>query len=168
MACHKCRGACPWPHACASCVDVVYCSDSCRKADWERHREHCRLEEDAFKVAHECVSHPKLNRLLRGLSDEEERCLLYIECPSARTFKELVNPEQLDGVQADMAVLEIEDVRQQAKYEHSTQRAAFWSACLEQTIMYDPRTEMSLALTAVLPNDKYFAMPFIVSRRTQN
>ena len=86
MACHKCRDACPWPHVCASCADVVYCSDSCRKADWERHREHCRLEQDAFKVAHECVSHPKLNRLLRGLSDEEERCLLYIECPSARTF----------------------------------------------------------------------------------
>ena len=54
------------------------------------------------------------------------------------------------------------------KYEHTTQRAAFWSACLEQTLMYDPRTEMSLALTAVLPNDKYFAMPFIVSRRAQN
>ena len=50
------------------------------------------------------------------------------------------------------------------KHEHTTQRAAFWSACLEQTLMYDPRTEMSLALTAVLPNDKYFAMPFIDSR----
>ena len=118
-------------------------------------------------MAHECVSHPKLNRLLRGLSDEEERCLLYIDCPSARTFKELVNAEQMDGVQADMAVLALEDVRQQAKHEHTTQRAAFWSACLEQTLMYDPRTEMSLALTTMLPNDKYFAMPFIVSRRAQ-
>ena len=120
-----------------------------------------------MKVAHECVSHPKLNRLLRGLSDEEERCLLYIECPSARTFKELVN-EGADEFQADMAVLAVDDVRGQVNYEHSTQRAAFWSACLEQTLMYDPRTEMSLALTAVLPNDKYFAMPFIVSRRAQN
>ena len=66
-----------------------------------------------------------------------------------------------------MAVLALEDVRQQVKHEHTTQLAAFWSACLEQTLMYDPRTEMSLALTAVLPNDKYFAMPFIVSRRAQ-
>ena len=119
-----------------------------------------------MKVAQECASHPKLNRLLRSFSDEEERCLLYIDCPSARTFQELVN-EGVDGLQADMAVLEIEDVRQQAKYEHTTQRAAFWSACLEQTIMYDPRTEMSLALTTALPNEKYFAMPFIVSRRDQ-
>ena len=73
-----------------------------------------------------------------------------------------------DGVYTDMALLAMQDVRQQAKYEHTTQRAAFWSACLEQTIMYDPRTEMSLALTAVLPNDKYFAMPFLVSHRAQN
>ena len=95
-------------------------------------------------------------------------------CEDCRTRKNGVcstltaHPHAMDGIQADMAVLEMEDVRQQAKYKHATQRAAFWSACLEQTIMYDPRTEMSLALTAVLPNDKYFAMPFIVSRRARN
>ena len=94
-------------------------------------------------MARDCVSHPKLNRLLRGLSDEEE---------------ELAGQRGADGWIPS----------RQANRERTTQRAALWSTCVEQSLIQDLRTEMSMALTTVLPNDQYFAMPFMVSARAQN
>ena len=128
--------------------------------------EECRVEDDAFELVATFMRKPEMNRLLSDLAQKTERNLIHITCPSPDTFKKLCEEEEtLEDVQAEVAVMTLEDVHEIIEMStYSPQRSMFWEVATEQTEKYDPVHEISVALGTPLPDGRCFALPFVVPR----
>ena len=123
------------------------------------------MEDDTFALVATFMQKPEMNRMLSDLAQKTERQLIHISCPSPDTFKKLCEEETLQNVQAEVAVMTLEDVHEIIEMStYSPQRSMFWEVAMEQTEKYDPVHEISVTLGTTLPDGRCFALPFVVPR----
>ena len=124
------------------------------------------MEDDAFALVARFMQKPEMNRMLCDLVQKTERNLIHITCPSPDAFKKLCEEsETLETVQAEVAVMTLEDVRKIIEMStYSPQRSMFWEVATGQAEKHDPVHEISVALGTPLPDGRCFALPFVVPR----
>jgi hypothetical protein len=158
-------------HACSHCREAVYCSRECQKKDWRRYKPRYTVVKDAHDLLRAYAIDPALNEMLCERADEEEdmpkRRLIHLECPSARTLRELCDKDKLlapGGVDVDVQYCPV--VAQLDRADESEGMAAL-EAAMDQTWAYDVEHEISLVVSAPAPGGHYVVVPALVPRLLQ-
>jgi hypothetical protein len=105
-------------HPCNSCREAVYCSRTCQKKDWCRHKPRCIIVKGAHDLLRAYAEGPALSGMPCEHAGEEEVImpklrLIHLECPSAQTLKDVRDKNKLlapGGVDVDVQYCPVAEV----------------------------------------------------------